>query len=999
MSYSSDELKAAVSGLVQGTASFKRDVLGPRDASSSFDEIRELVNSTLLYEPDSVFYLIYIATQSLQKVVTDEVEILDELLDAVDDLLKPNKPIESVSSIAEASVALSAMGGAIQRSGRVGTSEYGRYLRAIEKSKRTLGSTTKLTFTPRGSSQAITDIVRPAAKARKDSTTRFSSLKAQHMKLLERVRNLRTSYEDFNLDELATLVAKTQVSRAQSQMSSLYSELRDLSPVERTERARDALLKVLANKSVLASMTDAPTPGSAKLEQTKGGAATFRLYANGTGSAPVLQGEVSAPFPLELGSAQNLTLTLNDHTPDLNVDLLPAASASFVTGIRSAQLKGSAAGPFQLTPEVTVPYPILSRAVSPDFGLTTTTNLFHMTVDGVSYEVTLPTGAASTPVAVAAAIDAAIPTITATAVSGNTQVQIVYSNGSPPARYSDRSMHILVGHNNAVLGPYMVGGVLSPLSSGNVVYNRGWNSNLELMVKPNDDPAEEAIVLTAGAWTGDPQTSWLRSASSVRTMINNSAVGFSASLDGDRIVLTSIEKGEGSILTIVTDNVGGANSTPSFNGAATLGFYEGQEDRQRDVDGRVVTNLLNENVTFAAEAVAKTTYTELLRVRRASVNGSFDNGLDIPVDEDPAWSDIAQLKVRILSGDNAGTYEIDSASWSAGILMLRLSKGGSPRRLREQDTTILHEVVVYRELIGITSLDNSTAGLLEAKNSTTFPARAALGLPTGAIRGGVSKVYIEYNDPRLGWVPADLRRRLIKVGDPLRRLDPTTEVTRVSSVSQADIGILGVSPQVDPLLNLTTTHGFDIRSDSYLRYRAFDEELEDWWLELPPFDDEELQHLDKLLSPILLVNATVPRVNAVYAAVEELKNKLTGVGSLLEVLQGYSVLSISQVDQVLQTLLEQGHDRARKLLITGAIAEYMKTTKESSSYGKAVMRATSAVVVQDVNEPTNLTRHLSEDRERVVAEWWDDKNPLYDFSDEEDDLSDPAALDFWERLD
>ena len=64
-----------------------------------------------------------------------------------------------------------------------------------------------------------------------------------------------------------------------------------------------------------------------------------------------------------------------------------------------------------------------------------------------------------------------------------------------------------------------------------------------------------------------------------------------------------------------------------------------------------------------------------------------------------------------------------------------------------------------------------------------------------------------------------------------------------------------------------------------------------------------------------------------------------------------------------------------------------------------MMKATSQIAVKDINEPTNLTRHLSEDRERVVAEWYDDKDPLNDFSDIEDDLTDPDALEFWEGID
>jgi hypothetical protein len=1008
LSYRDDELKAAASELIQGTVSFKRDVLGPRDARSSFDEIRELVNSALLYEPDSVFYLIFIASQALQKIVNDEVDTLAELLDAVDDLLKPNKPIEDVASVAEASVALSALDGAIARSGRIGQTEYSRYLKAIERAKRTFGSVTKLTFTPRGSSQAVTDIVRPAAQARKDTTAHFGTLKTQHAVMLERVSNLLTAYRSFNLDELATLVSRTQVSRAQGQMNRLHEQLKDLPPAERTGLAREALLRVLTNRSVVTAMTSAPTPGGVKLEQRRGAAATYRLVASGTGSAPTLEGAISAPYPLELDATQNLTLTLNDALPDLDLNLLPVGD-SFLDGITSAQLKGSRSGPFQIAADVLLPLVIHSREIAPagTFGLTATSNLFHMIVDGVSYEVTLPTGAGSTVAAVAGAIDVAIPTITATEEAGLTptftRMQIVYSNGSPPVRYSERYMHVLEGALNAVLGPYLVGGMTPPFGStpGYTAFSSGWDDNTELKIKPNDDTGEETINLTVGIWTGDPATSYRRTATQIEIDINGQASGFTASLIDQLIVLTSTLKGEGSILTVVSDGMySGApkpdTGTPSFKGAETLGFYEGQEDRRRDVDGRVIINLLNEDTTFASEAQAKLVYTEFTRQRRATTHASLNHCIEYNVEANPAsdWPPASELKLQVLTGDNSGVYKIGGWSWLTGTFTLQLS-----RDLRHQDTAVLHEIVIYREVIQIASLDSSVDGLLEAKDSAINPARATLGLPIGAVRGGVSKIYIEYNDPQVGWVPADLRQRLLKIGDQLKRLDTNANVTKVTSVVEAVDGLLTISPQVDPLLSLDTTQGFSIQSISYLNYVAFEMLLTAWWDNISPFGDEDLEYLDRLLSPVLLVKATAPRVSAVYIAVEDLRNRLTGAGSLLEILQSFSVTKIFQVDQALQSLLEQGHNRARALLIKGAIATYMETTKEDSSFGKAVMKATSAVAIQDVNEPTNLNRHLSEDYERVAAEWYDDKDPLHDFSDVEGDLDEPAALDFWEGID
>lgn len=1003
MSYSSDELKAAVSELVQGTVSFKRDVLGPRDAGSSFNEVRELVNSTMLYEPDSVFYLIYVASQALQKIVTDEVDILDNLLDAVDDLLKPSKPIKDVSSVAEASVALAAVGGALARSGRIGTSEYNRYLKAIERSKKTFGSATKLTFTPRGSSQAITDIVRPAAQAKKDTTTYFNDLKGQHAKLLERVENLLSAYEAFDLDELATLVARRQVTRAQQQLGDLHTQLNSLGPEERTELARDALLKVLSNKSAINSMTNAPEPGGTKLIQTLGGAAAYRLTASGVGTAPVLEGTVSAPYKLIKSTSDNLRVTLNGVSRD--IELLPNGD-SFSDGIVQAELTGAKSGPFQIYQDMASPPYIRSRVISAGgtFGFTVGNRQLHMVVDGVSYEITLPLTPSDTALGVASAINgSALGAVVTANGASTTHVDITYTPASPPDRYRERSMQIVLGAFNASLfGPFYVGGIPSPLQSGYAVHTTGWDANNELKVKANGGLTEETISLPEGGLTGDPKTNFLVTADTVRTTINGAASGFTASLVDQRIRLRSVERGEGSIVTIVTAGLYGSGDpreglgTASFNGAATLGFYGAQEDRKHDVDGRTIINVLNEDSVFAAQAKATMARTEYLRTRRATKHASLDDAIQFegPEDLDDDWAANSEIKVQILNGDNSGTYGVSDRSWSGGVHTLELD-----RDLRDGDTDLLHEIIVYKNVIRITSLNNTISGSIKVLDTITDSADQELGLSLTQVNSTVGKVYIEHNDPQIGWVPADLRQRLIKIGDQITQLDNNTSIGSVSSISEASQGLLGVSPEVSPSLSLDTTEGFNIKSISFLNYLTFRSSLIDWNDSLSPYDDESLAYLDKLLSPILLVDATTPRVNAVYDAVRAMRDKLTGAGSLLELLQGFTVTRIFRVDQALQTLLEQGHNRARNLLIKADIAGYLKTTKEDSSYGKAMMKATSAVVVKDVNEPTNLTRHLSEERERVIAEWYDDKDPLYDFSDVEDDLGDPVALDFWEGLD
>jgi hypothetical protein len=105
------------------------------------------------------------AAKGLGTTVTTEVQTCTDLLDAVDDLAMPNKPIEDVSSLADAATTLTTMQGALARKGVIGSSEYSRYNAAIGRATKEIGRTAKMTYVPRGSTQVVKDVVELLAEA------------------------------------------------------------------------------------------------------------------------------------------------------------------------------------------------------------------------------------------------------------------------------------------------------------------------------------------------------------------------------------------------------------------------------------------------------------------------------------------------------------------------------------------------------------------------------------------------------------------------------------------------------------------------------------------------------------------------------------------------------------------------------------------------------------------------------------------------------------------
>jgi hypothetical protein len=154
-----------------------------------------------------------------------------------------------------------------------------------------------------------------------------------------------------------------------------------------------------------------------------------------------------------------------------------------------------------------------------------------------------------------------------------------------------------------------------------------------------------------------------------------------------------------------------------------------------------------------------------------------------------------------------------------------------------------------------------------------------------------------------------------------------------------------------------------------------------------------------MLSPILSVKSSPSKVDQAYATIDGLKSKLTGAGSLQEIAQSFSITMINDVEDMLNALKERGYDRALEKLVDGDPASFPEMQSDEASFGRMAMSAMAEVAVEDINEPTTTAGNQFQDvHQRLVQEIYDDKNPLNDFSDMEDEPGDPVALEMWEGL-
>lgn len=959
MGYDQTEIEAAVTSLTTVSPTFGMTELDTRDVVQTYESLTEMVRIGLFYESDAIFYLIKLSASYWCRTVKNTLATIDEMVSVLDDLWLKDRPIEQVSSILSAANSLDQVSGALNRQGTIAVQSYRRYLRHMDKALNDVSRSVRVARTPIGGTSNVVDIARARTEAVAYLEQRIPILLSGHQSILGAVEQLKAAFGEYLSANLVAAVGSGQVTRSAESLRTLYETVEGLDPLGRTAYARDATLTLLSTRSTMQALVNRKLANAPRLEAD---GTDYRISAYGTGTAPYVEGTISSPWPLVSGVTHNLEVDFSGTT--VLEDLTQGGGYS--TGTRAAEVIGSRSAPngFPITSGLGTPHPLLTKEITSGADYAVNGKALFLIVDGVAYEVAFSANRNATEVA--SDINAAVPTVNATPVSGggNDWVSIAYDNASPPDLFVSRFMRVATGVDSASdLGPWRTG----PAGADFEDVTRGVDANNTLLVQANSDASSTTVTLGSGAWP-----TYLRAATDVRDDIIAQGAGkFTAEVRDDRIVIKSLVSGEGSSIQLLAAGLSSGLLTASHRALRTLGFDEYQVDRASDVSALTVAGALNRSTAFKAVGQASLLYASLLESQGAVVSGASQ--LTVALDEDPLDGvDLTTVKLAIRSGENGGVYGISSKGWSSPNLTLNLS-----RALRDTGATNRLTISVYEEHLVITSKDNTQGSSLTVSDPTQS-AHGVLGLSLGTVNGTVEELLIERSSPSLGWSAADLAPNRIQVGDVIYD-ENNVEVTRVASVANVSEGRLGVEPV---LSDFSLSSGFTILSSSGLAYDALETGLRSWSSGLAPYNDEDL---GRVVTPLrTLMRSSAPskaQVTGVYNTLLAYRSKLV---SLQTTLTGYEPRRLLLIEDIVRTLIEFGMDRARDLLLQGYIKDFFELTIHGASYGRSLMRATNLVVVEDANEPTMYGDDEETEFDRFVAGWEEDTDPSYILEDEEE---------------
>lgn len=360
--YTDTEIETAVSQFVKSTVKTERDPLGPVDISAAFNEVIQLFSSTLVFDPNAIFYLIFLTSNRLNKDLEAMLLLVNDLEIAIQEMGRLTTEVTRTTLLGDAAAALLDVDRTLLEKEAISSGSFGRYVTSLD---------TFITASIKPNIKSGTDIVRPPQKARADAATDLADIVESWDDILARVEKLLGMLNAFNNLDLEVVAIQDSVRKARIDLTEVQSIFEDSTTTKDAKIAecRDAYLRLAAGKSVLTNYTTVTDPADPRMVSTatKKGAAAQGLGED-LGDVATVLGTRSGPwritgsnFQLWLGedgnpqtsyilTTSNQPVLLSGHDEDWDINLTGGAAGYNITVGVNDYLEIDGLPPIQLTP-------------------------------------------------------------------------------------------------------------------------------------------------------------------------------------------------------------------------------------------------------------------------------------------------------------------------------------------------------------------------------------------------------------------------------------------------------------------------------------------------------------------------------------------------------------------------------------------------------------------------------------------------------------------------
>ncbi len=953
--YTQEEIRGAIdTALPQTSQPDRSSGVFPNEAE--LEKIKASVVDTLVTDPDSVLYLVQLASGLTITKIDELVENLDKLTDILSRTKYKKRASLDSDSVSEAEAHLRSL------STETSTSAMARRLTLVDTSLEKVATG----LVGKDSSPHISE-------SAKDMAIPFGRV----LVLFPEVVDLQGQITEIHTEATSTSLVSKSLNSQASRGGQILSDVKANSLVAPDATARASALRLLAVKSLLSKKAKVKDPLEPKVTDT--------FTATGKSTKAKITGTKSAPFNLVPGVTDALGLAANDtanatwDTPESTRPVLKSPEQPpFTASLGATALVESGAGPFT----------IIRTSASMEVR-TENKRVVSCTTDVQAAGVLPGDVIDNTTMGKARVLGVAGFTlfVDADLTVGSATKEI----------YKDNRLQVEVNGQGLQIVEYPVKDIATTITAANIVSNMPklpgalYSENVgALKIETRVDIDSSSI--------GNPTTittDWDHALDTGDKVLVTGHVGSTPSLQGIHTV-TKITDDTFTIPVNVT--VGGTGGEFYFrSGSAHLAVHNNGfakalatwgplssdgNDGNNQVNLTVNETTVNADITgvnLTAASVAALLNSASALLDCAAVSGNLevrtadygddqyikilagdantDLGLVEGIEQRGTDVSIPQIRDSAPTGvsvDNDYTHFVGPISLPissdtidfgstppAGLaygdrVEIELSGG---RRAYHVNTVIMQDitlqesiadgtytVTIFRDLLTLESTDETTASAL--KISTSSPATStatatALGLSTTEARGKVSTIKASTKDL------SDLD------GSPVRKKDTVSATSPVSSVTSLE-GTDTIVLDAEITNNFSASGDIDALGEK--TYQTLIDGIASWRAEYA--SGTFAQGLEKAFSRKVREAISGPASGLALSAIADLKTLATSLKSYLAV---YSANSVESVDSALVAMKSRKLNRARDLLEAGKLDDLLSLVSAQASYqGKALHSVASA---------------------------------------------------------
>jgi hypothetical protein len=946
--YSNAEVTAAAAALVQGSGTTAVDSLGPVDIAAKFQEAVDLVTTTLVSDPNAIFYLLYLDASSILDDLVAVMNSAQDLLVAVSEIAGITRSITHTTLLGDAAGALIEIDAILSKDAAVQRASYDRFIRAVD-SFRDVSLAPNIILPG-----SVAVVHRSHPEAVQTVYRQLLSLRTAYPATFQRIQGLGIYLANFLELELRKAAAMTTVTQARQSLTDMQSMFEDAGTTDayKVSQARVAYLQLAAAKATVSGVRLLADPSLPKVDATPGsGLALFKnlpvSYYDDVNHPFIPQdatavGKIAGPWKITSANDQ-LAVAANGQ---------PAAVFSLPTVVWPTVLSGG--GTTEYTFVNTTAATLAGSSSGPFVIPDSPGNVFTVIVDGVVYSGLLTAGTRGTGDVISDIL----------AISGLSSVLTVVAGGSGnivlTTVQQGSTAGIIVRTLGSVLG-----------FEGSLAYAAGTDYNRMLLIN-----GDRLVELPAGTLsTADV-------AVAITSAFSDGEFVATAHTDDKRISLQRNGQLKFKMsLPLVGGGYAGHTREELSRCYALLGFQDGQIGQTAPITAQQLAEFLNADPVFRALNVVAsvsrgvtTTNGDLLDVTGLACTVLGADSVSFPAADIPAafiqnyatGTDV--LSVHIKTGYNDGVCRMSSMlSHDSASVHMRVD---APFPLDSAQAPTAY--AIEKDTLQITSTAWSTPGVLTSQLVISGSAAGSLGL-AGTFYGSTNGVLFF---PTSSAIPAQLSEQFykaavnlatygVKKSDLLWRPDPSdlgqpgvTLFTVAGIFAEPDapgsgnkvlaLDLPGISlrPMTGPDLGwvVYSYEAFEYKyfiERAYPQYYAYMQQAQ-----ARPYSTGSTAELDRVLNPLLAnPNPSTGQINDARAAVTAF---ISVVRAAIVVCSAVIANKVDRVDAALGMLQERGFDLAYKALSTGDLIGFLAMDKDDASSSAAMLKAARSVVQSDV---------------------------------------------------